>query len=130
MASDTSVPDTQEAPVGGSVVERVAERTGVDPTEIAITLVAMHGELLGRHGAYERRYEYVTVDGTRAYRVDEAEWDELAADFDLEEDLAMATEQAHTEQAGLFFARSSGVEDTFEDDEAGIVIGIDTAEQF
>lgn len=116
--------------MSSAVVERVAERTEVDPQRIVTALVELHGDLLGRHGRYERRFEYVTIDGTRAYRVDGEEWDDLASDFGLEEELATAVQQAHTEQAGLLFAKSVDAGDTFEDGESGVVVGIDTAEQF
>lgn len=130
MASDSSVPDTQESAVGSPVVERVAARTDVAPDELATALVTLHGELLGRHARYERECEYATVDGTRAYRVDGEEWERLADEFGFREELAAAVEHAHTEQAGLLFARSVGMEDTFAPEESGVVVGIDTAEQF
>jgi hypothetical protein len=130
MATYGPEPDTGEASVTGNVVGRVAERVGADPQAVANVLVTLHAELIGRHAHFERRYEYVTIDGTRAYRVDNEEWDELLESFDVEAELAEAAQRAHTHQAGLLFAQAVGVDDQFAEDEAGVVIGIDTAEQF
>ncbi|AXG08869.1 hypothetical protein [Haloplanus rubicundus] len=122
--------DTGEAPITGAVVERVAQ--GVDPTPSAIAdaLLALNAELIGRHGELERRAEHVTVDGTRAYRVGRDEWAALLDDFDFDESTAAALRLAHTEQARLLFATAVGADDRFTSDEAGVVVGIDTAEQF
>lgn len=129
MSHDSAV-ETGEAPIGGAVVERVAERTDAGASGIVDALLALNAELLGRHSAFERTTEYVTVDGKRAYRVARDDWDDLLADFAFDAPLAAAVREAHTEQARLLFATAVGVDDKFAADEAGVVIGIDTAEQF
>lgn len=130
MATDETDPETGEAAVSASCVRRVAEDLGVDPQALANVCIELHGELLGRHSKYERTCDYVTDDGVRAYRVTEGEWDDLFETVDVEADLATATMTAHTEQAGLLFASAVGVDDRFAEGEAGVVVGIDTAEQF
>ncbi|MFB6196424.1 MAG: hypothetical protein ABEI80_09645 [Haloplanus sp.] len=129
MSRDTEV-DTGEAPIDGVVVARVAERADLDPSSVASALVAVNSELLGRHAEFERTAEYVTVDGTRAYRIDYDRWDDVTADFGFDEEMAVAVRSAHTEQARLLFASAVGADDGFGPDEAGVVIGVDTAEQF
>ncbi|SEA18216.1 hypothetical protein SAMN04488065_2129 [Haloplanus vescus] len=129
MPSDVTV-DTGEAPITGAVVERVA--TGVDPdsTDIVDALLAVNAELLGRHGQFERAADYVTVDGTRAYRIERAMWDDLIDDFDFDQSLAAAVRLTHTEQARNLFTTTVGADDRFATNEVGVVVGIDTAEQF
>lgn len=122
--------DTQEAPIGGTVVERVADRAAVDATTLAAVLVELNASLIGQHAALERASDYVTVDGTRAYRVDRAAWGSLV-DHPFERDeLADAARRAHTEQARLLFDSAAGVDNRFHPDDAGVVVGIDTAEEF
>jgi hypothetical protein len=129
MSGDTTV-ETGEAPIGATVVERVAESTGSDASALVDALLALNAELLGRHSTFERTADYVTVDGKRAYRVDEAVWDDLLGAFDFDPETAAALRAIHTEQARLLFASAVGASDGFAPDEAGVVIGIDTAEQF
>ena len=57
-------------------------------------------------------------------------WDEYLAEFDFQDHLKAAVRDAHTEQARLMFAKSVTGDDNFDPDEAGIIVGIDTAEQF
>ncbi|MFQ3318323.1 MAG: hypothetical protein ACI8UR_000832 [Natronomonas sp.] len=130
MATTEATPEMQEAPIDAAVVERVGERAELDSQRIANAIIALNAELLGRHSSFERDYNYVTIDGTRAYRVHEAEWEALTDDFDLDDGLATSVRAAHTEQARLLFARSVCSNDVFEAEEAGVVIGIETAEQF
>jgi len=129
MSNDTTV-DTGEAPITGTVVERVAE--GVDPgaPAIADALLALNADLLGRHAEFERTADYVTVDGTRAYRIDRDEWTALIDEFDFDDSMTAAVRLAHTEQARLLFTTAVGADDRFSPDEAGVVVGIDTAEQY
>jgi hypothetical protein len=129
MPTDTTV-ETGEAPITGAVVERVAEGVAPDPTAIADALLALNAELLGRHSEFERTADCVTVDGTRAYRIDRDEWASLIDEFDFDDSLAAAVRLAHTEQARLLFTTAIGADDRFTPDEAGVVIGVDTAEQF
>lgn len=122
--------ETAEVAIDTAVTERAAERAGIDESELEGTLVVLHAELIGRHAEYERDYDYVTVDGTRAYRVEDSIWEELLDEFEFEETVGAAARFAHTEQARLMFASSVSGDDHFAEDESGIVIGIDTAEQF
>lgn len=129
MTTDVNV-DTGEVPITGAVVERVAEGVGPDSSAIVDALLTLNAELLGRHSEFERLGEYVTVDGTRAYRLDRGEWDALVDDFEFEPSLAAAVRLAHTEQARNLFTTTVDADDRFATDEVGVVIGIDTAEQF
>jgi len=127
--TDTGTAST-ESGLDGAVIERVAEWTGIGEQELCDALVILHADLIGRHSAFEREFDYVTVDGTRAYRVSDEVCDELLSEFGFEDAVAAGVELAHTEQAKLLFAKSVRGDDNFDDDECGIVIGIDTAEQF
>ncbi|MBV0902010.1 hypothetical protein [Haloarcula salina] len=126
--ADTGTAAT-ESGLDSAVIERAAERAGVDERDLCDALVVLHADLIGRHGRFERTVDYVTVDGTRAYRVADDTWDELLGEFEFESAVADAARHAHTEQAKLLFAASVRGDDNF-DDESGVVIGIDTAEQF
>lgn len=130
MDADDHRFDTQETPIGPAVVGRVVDRTDVDPDELIGSLIELNAALLGYHSNYEREYDYVTVDSTRAYRVADEEWRTLAGEFGFEDGLASAAQFAHTEQARLLFARDVSAHDRFDPDESGVVIGIDTAEVF
>jgi hypothetical protein len=129
MTTDATI-DTGEVPITGAVVERVAEGVDPDPSAIVDALLTLNPELLGRHGEFERLGDYVTVDGTRAYRVDRSDWDALVDGFEFEPSLAAAVRLAHTEQARHLFTATVDADDRFATDEVGVVIGIDTAEQF
>lgn len=130
MSGDTTV-ETGEAPIGGAVVERMAESAAVEASALVDSLLALNAELLGRHSSFERTAaDYVTVDGKRAYRIDEAAWDDLLDYFDFDPGTAAALRETHTEAARLLFAAAVGADDGFAPDEAGVVIGVDTAEQF
>ena len=129
MTRNTTV-DTGEAPITGAVIERVAQGVDPDASAIANALLALNAELLGRHGSLERTADYVTVEGTRAYRIDRDEWAALTADFGFEDSMAAAVRLVHTEQARLLFTTAVGADDRFAPDEVGVVVGIDTAEQF
>jgi len=129
MSGDATV-DTGDAPITGAVVERIAE--GVDPPADAVVdaLLALTAELPGRHAAFGRSTDSVTVDGKRAYRIDRDEWATLVDDFGFDEAVVAAVRLAHTEQARLLFAAAVGADDRFSPDEVGVVVGLDTAEQF
>ncbi|WP_248895814.1 hypothetical protein [Haloplanus halobius] len=129
MSLDSDV-DTEDAPIDDAVVVRVAERAEMDPATIATALVTVNAELLGRHAEFERSADYVTVDNTRAYRISYDRWDDVLAAFEFDSETGTAVRTAHTEQARLLFATAVGVDDQFGADEAGAVVGIDTAEQF
>lgn len=120
-----------EAHIDGAVIERVVDRFGVDASELRGALVVLYGDLLGRHSDFESGNDYVTVDETRAYRVPEGAWSDLLGASEIEDDeLADAVVYAHTEQARLMFEDAVGVDERFADDERGVVVGIDTAEEF
>ena len=122
--------ETRESHVDEAVLDHAADSAGVDPDALADALVVLDAELLSRHATLEREYDYATVDDTRAYRVPASVWDDLVADFDFGDDLGAAVELAHTEQARLVFADAVRVDDGFADDERGVVVGVDTAEEF
>ena len=130
MGDDHSIPETGEAPIDDAVVRRVVADRSVEVDAVADALVELNAELLGRHAELERAGEYVTVDDVRAYRVDDGTWDGLLDGFGFDEEIAAAVVAAHTEQAGLLFADAVEGDDRFEEDEAGVAIGVDTAEQF
>ncbi|MDS0297939.1 hypothetical protein NDI76_04220 [Halogeometricum sp. S1BR25-6] len=128
--SDDSPSETREAPIDDAVVHRAADETGVDPDELADALVEFNAALLGQHSKFEREGDHVTVDDVRAYRVPRAAWDDVVADFSFDDDVEEAVHRAHAEQARLAFASTADADEGFANDEAGVVIGVDTAEQF
>ena len=130
MGDDDSTPGTGEAPIDGAVAARVVEERPVDEDALANALVEVNAELVGRHAELERAADYVTVDGVRAYRVDRGTRDGLLDGYEFDEIVADAVGEAHTEQARLMFADAVDGDDRFEADEVGVVIGVDTAEQF
>lgn len=130
MGDDDSTPGTGEAPIDGAVAERVVEERPVDADALTNALLEANAELVGRHAELERSAEYVTVDGVRAYRVDDGTRDELLDGFEFDGDVAAAVRASHTEQARLLFADAVDGDDRFDADEAGVVIGVDTAEEF
>jgi hypothetical protein len=127
--ADTGTAST-ESGLDTAVIERAAERADIDEKELCDALVVLHADLIGRHSQFERAFDYVTVDGTRAYRVSDEVCDDLLSEFGFQDDITAGVGLAHTEQAKLLFAKSVRGDDNFDADECGIVIGIDTAEQF
>ncbi|MDS0223322.1 hypothetical protein NDI54_18425 [Haloarcula sp. S1AR25-5A] len=127
--ADTGTAST-ESGLDTAVIERAAGWAEVNNKALCDALVVLHADLIGRHSQFERAFDYVTVNGTRAYRVSDAVCDDLLAEFGFEDDIAAGVRLAHTEQAKLLFAKSVRGDDNFDADECGIVIGIDTAEQF
>lgn len=130
MVRDDTATVAAETGIDAAVIERTVERSETEVGRLSNALVVLHAELVGRHSNLEHERAYVTVDGTRAYRVDEAVWDDFLAEFDFAPETEAAARYAHTEQARLLFATAVGGDDDFEADEEGVVIGIDTAEQF
>jgi len=130
MATTDSGTAAAESGIDQATVERAAEEMGVPEGDLCDALVVLHADLIGRHAAYERAHDYVTVDGTRAYRVPDSVFEELLDEFAFDGDERAAVEYAHTEMAKLLFATSVRGDDNFGAEELGIVIGIDTAEQF
>ncbi|MDG5819528.1 hypothetical protein [Natronococcus sp. A-GB7] len=129
MSDDQSL-ETDEAPISDDVLERTTDRSDADAEAIADALVVLHSTLIGRHAELEREHDYATVDGTRAYRVSADVWDELLADFEFDDEIATAVASAHTEQARLVFVDAVDVDERFADDDRGVVVSIDTAEEF
>lgn len=130
MSSPDLATAASETSIDAAVIERVADRASLSGEALADALVVVHAELIGRHATYERQCEYVTRDGVRAYRVDESEWDELADEMGFDDEETVAVRAAHTEQARLMFAAATDAREDFAADEAGVVVGVDTAEQF
>ncbi|MFB6304372.1 MAG: hypothetical protein ABEH47_04335 [Haloferacaceae archaeon] len=119
-----------EAGLDAAVVDRAVDLTDVAADALDDALVILHAELIGRHSNLEADTDHVTVDGRRAYRVHESVWDDFLEEFDFDDATEVAVRYAHTEQAKLLFATSVGGTDNFAPEEEGVVIGIDTAEQF
>jgi hypothetical protein len=130
MSTDQSDATADRFGLDGHTIEQTAGKAEMPVAELVGTLEILHAELIGRHSNLERDREYVTVDGVRAYCVDEGVWDEFLAEFDFDEGTESAVRYAHTRQAKLLFAKSIAGDDNFAADEEGVVIGIDTAEQF
>jgi hypothetical protein len=127
--SDNQSSETGELQISNDVLNRVVDQSEVTKETIADKLVVLHAALIGRHSTLEK-YDYTTIDNTRAYRVPEAIWDDLVEEFEFTEEVATAVKFAHTEQAQLIFADATDVDDRFEEEEYGIVVGIETAEEF
>ncbi|SFG87885.1 hypothetical protein SAMN04488063_3196 [Halopelagius inordinatus] len=129
---DETDTETGESPIDASVAKRVAAETALDEDELRTALVELNAALIGYHSELERRGDYQTVDGVRAYRVSRDEWKTLLAEFDFEfgEQTESALLRAHTEQAETAFASSADARERFEDDQVGVVVGVDTAEEF
>lgn len=128
--SDDQSSETAESAISDETLERTADRSDANVDAIADALVVLHSTLIGRHAELEREYDYVTVDGTRAYRVPEPVWDDLLAAFDFDDEVDAAVASAHTEQARLLFSDAVDADERFAADERGVVVGIDTAEEF
>ncbi|MFC4436429.1 MULTISPECIES: hypothetical protein [Natrialbaceae] len=128
--SDDRPSETNEAHIDSAVLERTTDRSEVDAETITDALVVLHSALIGRHAEFEREHDYATVGGTRAYRVPETVWDDLVDEFEFEDEVATAVKFAHTEQAQLAFTDAVSVDDRFDEGEFGVVVGIDTAEEF
>ena len=129
---DATTPETGEAPIGTDTVERAAAEQGVDPDLLADALIEVNAVLIGRHGELERSADRVTVDEVRAYRVPVERWEDLFDEegFEFDDDLESAVEAAHTEHARLLFADAVDADERFEAGEVGVVVGVDTAEEF
>lgn len=129
-APDRKSPATHESEIDDAVLERAADRFDVDAGRIADALVVLHAALIGRHSEFERGHDYATVDDRRAYRVPESAWEDLQGEFEADGAVADAVEYAHTEQARLAFEDAVGVDERFAEDERGVVVSVDTAEEF
>lgn len=122
-------PVESEAPFDPDTIERNADRAGVDASDLGAALTEVNSTLIGRHAELERAADYVSVEQRRAYRVEPSWWEDTLADFDLPEGVATAVRMTHTERAKLAFEDSVEGDERFGDDE-GVVVGVDTAEQF
>lgn len=121
--------DARDLPLSESALSHAADREGVPMGDLVDALVVLDADLRGRHSTYEAEYDYVTVDGTRAYLADGEAWESLVTDFDLGSDVAEAARVAHTEGARLLYDRSVEEHGQFTENTVGIVVGVDTAEQ-
>lgn len=128
--SDDSSPETRESPIDDAVARRAADETSADVEELTDALVEFNAALIGEHSKFERDGDFVTVDDVRAYRIPAASWDDVIADFDFDDEVEEAVRRAHAEQARLAFASTADASEGFARDEAGVVVGVDTAEQF
>lgn len=110
------------------IVSRTAEESDLEHKELADALELLDAELQGRHSEFET-YSYVAVEDRRAYAIDTDVWGELLDPHDFRQTLESAVQQAHERQAEALFVASEGDSGSLEDS-SGVVVGIDTAEQF
>ncbi|SFR36694.1 hypothetical protein [Halogeometricum limi] len=122
--------DETAIPIESSVVERVAEESGVDSEGLMAALVELDATLIGQHSTLERSGDYVSVDDTRAYRISRERLQTVLNDFTFDERIEAAVVRAHTEQADQFFASATHATEGFDEGEVGIVVGVNTAEEF
>ncbi len=123
--TDGGTDEAAETPIEADVVDEVAEDENVPREGLVDALVVLNASLLGSHSTYEREYEYATVDGVRGYVVDAAAWETLREEHDLDSRLAAAAQRAHTAQTERLLAAADDPQGNID---AGIVVGIDTAE--
>jgi hypothetical protein len=124
MSEDTA----RTTAIETDIVSRTADDFDVDETGLADALEALAGGLKGHHSRLER-YPYVSGEQRRAYAADSDEWGELLDPHGFDDELADAVRGAHHRQAkALFVANEADSADL--DDASGVVIGVDTAEQF
>ena len=124
-ATDGGTDETAETPIDADLLEAVATDESVPREDLTDALVVLNASLGGLHSTYEREYDYVTVEGVRAYVVDASAWETLQSEHDLDSRLAAAAQRTHTEQARRLLTAAG---EPRGDIEAGIVVGIDTAE--
>lgn len=124
-ATDGGTDKTAETPIDGDIVDDVATDEDIPREDLTDALVVLNASFIGSHSTYEREYDYVTVEGVRAYVVDTSAWKTLRDEHDLDSRLAAAAQHAHTDQTRRMLTAAG---EPREDIEAGIVVGIDTAE--
>ncbi|MFC7006781.1 hypothetical protein [Halalkalicoccus salilacus] len=124
MADDTA----RTTAIETDIVSRTADDVDVEREELADALELLDADLRGRHSEFEEG-GYVTLEERRAYAIDPDEWESLFEPYDLEKSLEEAARRAHERQAEALFVASEGDAGAMAD-VSGVVIGIDTAEQF
>lgn len=124
MADDTA----RTTAIETDIVSRTADDVDVEREELADALELLDADLRGRHSEFEEG-SYVTLEERRAYAIDPDEWESLFEPYDLEKSLEEAARRAHERQAEALFVASEGDAGAMAD-VSGVVIGIDTAEQF
>lgn len=124
MADDTA----RTTAIETDIVSRTADDVDVEREELADALELLDADLRGRHSEFEEG-SYVTLEERRAYAIDPDEWESLFEPYDLEKSLEEAARRAHERQAEALFVASEGDAGAMAD-ASGVVIGIDTAEQF
>jgi hypothetical protein len=116
--------EAAEIPIDEDVVDDVATDENVPREDLVDALVVLNAALIGEHSMYED-YDYVSVEGVRGYVVDTEVWERLRDEHDFEGRLAAAVQRAHAEQTERMLAAA---DEQRADIDAGVVIGIDTAE--
>ncbi|WP_336363087.1 hypothetical protein [Halalkalicoccus salilacus] len=124
MADDTA----RTTAIETDIVSRTADDVDVEREELADALELLDADLRGRHSEFEEG-SYVTLEERRAYAIDPDKWESLFEPYDLEKSLEEAARRAHERQAEALFVASEGDAGAMAD-VSGVVIGIDTAEQF
>lgn len=124
MADDTA----RTTAIETDIVSRTTEDSEIEREDLADALELLAADLQGRHSEFEAN-RYVTVEDRRAYAIDPEVWADLFEPTEFEASLETAVRQAHERQAEALFVAGEGDSETLEGG-SGIVIGIDTAEQF
>ncbi|WP_254543525.1 hypothetical protein [Halomarina pelagica] len=115
--------------IDAEVCERIAAEGGTDADDLVGALAVVDAALTDEHSTYEREYEYATVEGTRVYLADPAEWDDLAARLDLDASLRAAVARAHEAQAEKLLDDATAGRRAEVEEGTAIVVGTDTAEE-
>lgn len=124
MAEDTA----RTTAIETDIVARTAEDAAVSSEQLTDALELLDADLKGRHSEFEAN-SYVTVENRRAYAVDPEAFETLFEPHDLDDALERAVRRAHERQAEALFVASEGNSELIES-ASGVVVGIDTAEQF
>jgi hypothetical protein len=124
MADDTA----RTTAIETDIVSRTAEESDVEREELADALELLDADLQGRHSEFEK-YSYITVENRRAYAIDPEEWGSLFEPYEFDDPLENAVREAHERQTEALFVASEGDSESVES-ASGVVVGIDTAEQF
>lgn len=124
MSDDTA----RTTAIETDILTRTTESSEIEREELADALSLLDAELQGRHSEFET-HPYVTVESRRAYAIDTETWGDLLSPHDFRQALESAVRQAHEQQAEALFVAHEGDSRSLESS-SGVVVGIDTAEQF
>jgi hypothetical protein len=129
MTDDTDDTMSGETAIDAGVCERVATEADVDGEELAAALTVVSADLHDEHSRLERECDHTTVEGTRVYFADPAEWERVGERLDIEAEMRTAVRSAHEEQAErLLVDATAGHREQLAEGTA-VVVGVDTAEE-